>query len=278
VRQRPFQQVDVFSPVPLRGNPVAVVVDGAGLTAEEMQQFSNWTNLSETTFVVPPTSPAADYAVRIFTPDIELPFAGHPTLGSCHAWLESGGQPRRADEIVQECAAGLVRVRRTADELAFAAPPTVRSGDVDAGDVAALVEILGLSRDDLVAAQWVDNGPGWVAVLLRDATAVLAVEPGDLRGFFIGVAGPAPAGSDHAFEVRAFFTKGATTAEDPVTGSLNASLAQWFLRTGVATAPFRTRQGTALGRAGVVSIDEASDGVVWVGGATTTVVTGIVTL
>ena len=223
---RPFMQIDVFSDEPYFGNPVAVVLDGEGLTSEQMQNFARWTNLSETTFLLPPTEPGADYRVRIFTPELELPFAGHPTLGSCHAWLEHTGSS--ADEITQECAAGLVRIRRSAPGLAFGAPPLVRSGPVDEETVAELAEILRIDRDEIVDAQWVDNGPGWVAVLLADAERVLSLEPGFVGRYDIGVVGPYPEGSPAAIEVRAFLPKNGITDEDPVTGSLNAGLAYWL--------------------------------------------------
>lgn len=278
-RQRRFSQVDVFAAAPLSGNPVAVVVDGDGLETAEMQRFANWTGLSETTFVLPPTQPGADYAVRIFTPDVELPFAGHPTLGTCHAWLESGGTPARPDVVVQECPAGLVPLRRAGSTLAFAAPPMVRHGPVDDATLDRMLAVLGIDRDLVLRASWVDNGPGWVALQLVDAATVLTLRPGPLDGLFIGVVGALPAGTSESFEVRAFFPKGGQTAEDPVTGSLNASLAQWFITEGIAAAPYRTRQGTALGRYGVVQIDQPeAGGDIWVGGATTTLIAGIVTL
>ncbi|MFM2077304.1 MAG: hypothetical protein RJA49_1194 [Actinomycetota bacterium] len=276
--ERRFLQVDVFSSVPFGGNPLAVVVDGDGLTTEQMQTFAKWTNLSETTFLLPPTDAGADYRVRIFTTDAELPFAGHPTLGSCHAWLASGGVPRSGDEVVQECAAGLVRLRRTGDEWSFAAPPLIRSGPVDDDTLDRLVAVLRIDRAAVVDAEWADNGPGWVALLLRSADDVLAVTPGPLDGFFIGLVGPTAPGSAESFEVRAFFPQGSMTAEDPVTGSLNASLAQWLVRSGVAVAPFRNRQGTALGRAGVISIEQTPDGQIWVGGSATTYIAGTVTI
>jgi PhzF family phenazine biosynthesis protein len=273
---RPFAQVDVFTGEPYRGNPVAVVLDGDGLGAEEMQRFANWTNLSETTFVLPPEDPGADYRVRIFTPVAELPFAGHPTLGTCHAWLErrGGGAP---ETITQECAAGLVTVRRTPDGLAFAAPPLLRSGPADEELVRRIAATLGLERSEIADAQWVDNGPGWVAVLLENAAAVLAVQPGFAK-LDIGVVGPHPPGAPEAIEVRAFFPKDGTLVEDPVTGSLNASLAEWLLRTGRVTAPYVARQGTALGRAGRVHVSVAADGAVWIGGGTVTCVAGSVEL
>jgi PhzF family phenazine biosynthesis protein len=274
---RPFVEVDVFTADPYGGNPVAVVLDGSGLTTEEMQRFANWTNLSETTFVLPPRAAEADYEVRIFTPVAELPFAGHPTLGTCHAWLEAGGAPADKDVVMQQCAAGLVAIRRTADGLAFAAPPLVRSGTVEDALVDQIASVLGIARAEIVDAQWADNGPGWVAVLLGDADAVLALTPG-FADLDIGVVAPHPAGSECAFEVRAFFPKDGTLVEDPVTGSLNASLAEWLLRTGRATAPYVAAQGTALGRRGRVRISRDDDGTIWVGGGTVTCVTGEVAL
>jgi PhzF family phenazine biosynthesis protein len=274
---RPFTQVDVFTTEAYRGNPLAVVLDGTGLSTEQMQQFTRWMNLSETTFVLPPTDPSADYRVRIFTPFGELPFAGHPTLGSCHAWLGAGGAPRQPGLAVQECAAGLIPVRQTGDGLAFAAPPVLRDGPLEDGLLDQVIEVLRLDRSAVVAASWADNGPGWIAVLLDSAEAVLAVKPGE-TDLAIGVAGPYPAGSPAAFEVRAFFPKDGTTVEDPVTGSLNASLAAWLLATGRARAPYVASQGTALGRAGRVHISRDEDGTIWVGGGTVTCVTGQVDL
>jgi PhzF family phenazine biosynthesis protein len=271
--RRPFAQVDVFTEVPYGGNPVAVVLDGQGLSTEEMQRFAAWTNLSETTYVLPPEDPGADYRVRIFTPVAELPFAGHPTLGTCHAWLAE----RVADSVVQECAAGLVTVRRTPAGLAFAAPPLVRSGPVDEALIEEIAEALGLARAEIVDAQWVDNGPGWVAVLLESAAAVLAVQP-TFAELDIGLAGPHPPGSAEAIEVRAFFPKDGALVEDPVTGSLNASLADWLLRAGRVSAPYVARQGTALGRAGRVHVSVDAGGTIWVGGGTVTCVVGEVEL
>jgi PhzF family phenazine biosynthesis protein len=274
---RSFTQVDVFTTTPYRGNPVAVVLDGAGLSSEQMQQFARWTNLSETTFVVPSTAADADYQVRIFTPVAELPFAGHPTLGTCHAWLTAGGAPRHPDVIVQQCAAGLITLRRTANGLAFAAPPLVRSGRVEESLVARIASLLGIGRNEILDAEWVDNGPGWVAVLLTSAEAVLALRPGYID-LDLGVVGPYPQGSPYAFEVRAFFPKDGSTAEDPVTGSLNASLAQWLLRTGRATAPYVASQGTVLGRSGRVHISRDADDTIWVGGGTVSCIAGRVEL
>ncbi len=272
--QRPFAQVDVFTTTPYAGNPVAVVLDGSDVSDEEMQRFARWTNLSETTFVLPPSDSGADYRVRIFTPVLELPFAGHPTLGTCHAWLTAGGgEPKRDDVIVQECAAGLIPVRRTENGLAFAAPPLRRSGPVDEELVVRIASILGTDRAAIRDAQWVDNGPGWVAVMLASADAVLAVEPA-FSELDLGVVGPHPVGSPEAFEVRAFFPKDGVAVEDPVTGSLNASLAQWLLGSGQATAPYIARQGTALGRSGRVHITTDSEGAIWVGGGTIACITG----
>jgi PhzF family phenazine biosynthesis protein len=274
---RPFRQVDVFSATPYLGNPLAVVVDANGLTTEAMQRFAAWTNLSETTFLLPPSDPAADYRVRIFDPTSELPFAGHPTLGSCHAWLEAGGRPRESGRIVQECGAGLVTIRRSRTGLAFASPPLRRSGPVEEQLVERVASVLGIERAAIVDAQWAANGPNWVAVLLASADAVLALRPGFVD-FDLGVVGPWPAGSPTAFEVRAFFPKDGATAEDPVTGSLNAALAGWLVATGRATLPYVASQGAVLGRAGRIHLDGDEDGTIWVGGATVTCVSGEVDL
>jgi PhzF family phenazine biosynthesis protein len=275
--QRPFSQVDVFSAEPFLGNPVAVVLDGSGMSTEQMQLVANWTNLSETTFVLPADDPGADYYVRIFTPSTELPFAGHPTLGTCHAWLESGNQPRQQDVIVQQCGAGLVRIRRSGGLLGFDAPPLIRSGPVDESTIEQVAGQLQIARTDIVAAQWADNGPGWIAVLLDSAQAVLDVRPGDGE-MDVGLAGPYPPGSECAFEVRAFFPAGGRSVEDPVTGSFNASLAQWLLSSGQASAPYVASQGTVLGRKGRVHIDADAEGAIWVSGATGTRISGQVDL
>jgi PhzF family phenazine biosynthesis protein len=270
---RALYQVDVFTAEPYRGNPLAVVLDGTGLATAEMQRFAHWMNLSETTFVLPPSDPGADYQVRIFTPAAELPFAGHPTLGTCHAWLESGGTPRQAGTVVQQCRAGLVALRQTGDGLAFAAPPVLRDGPVAEELLVRIASMLGIGRADIVDASWADNGPGWVAVLLGSAEAVLAVKPG-IVDTDLGLVGPYPPGSPQAFEVRAFFPKDGATAEDPVTGSLNAALAPWLLGTGRAAAPYVVSQGTALGRAGRVHVSRDGDGTIWVAGGTVTCVRG----
>jgi PhzF family phenazine biosynthesis protein len=269
---RQFRQVDVFTATPYLGNPVAVVLGADGLTDQQMQRFAHWTNLSETTFVLAPDD-AADYRVRIFMPTGELPFAGHPTLGTCHAWLEAGGQPRTPGLVVQQCGAGLVRVRQDEDGLAFAAPPLVRSGPVEPELAAHVAEILRIGAEEITDMQWADNGPGWVAVLLASADAVLAVRPGP-TDLDIGIAGPHPPGSPAAFEVRAFFPKDGATIEDPVTGSLNASLAQWLLATGRATAPYLASQGTVLGRRGQVRVSRDDEGTIWVGGSSVTCLSG----
>jgi PhzF family phenazine biosynthesis protein len=253
------------------------VLDGADLATEEMQRFARWTNLSETTFVLPPTAEGADYAVRIFTPVLELPFAGHPTLGTCHAWLEASDVAAPPDVVVQECAAGLVALRRTDAGLAFAAPPLVRSGPVEEALVQDIAVALQVEREAIVDAAWVDNGPGWVAVLLAGADEVLALRPSFID-LDLGVVGPCPDGAETAFEVRAFFPKDGALVEDPVTGSLNASVAEWLLRTGRAQAPYVASQGAALGRSGRVHITRDADGTIWVGGGTVTCIAGTVEL
>jgi PhzF family phenazine biosynthesis protein len=274
---RPFRQVDVFTTTPYRGNPVAVVLDGTGLDDEEMARFARWTNLSETTFVLPPRAPGADYRVRIFTPNAELPFAGHPTLGTCHAWLEQQPSGEHRARIVQECEAGLVPVRRTVHGLAFAAPPLRRQGPVEPGLLHRVATMLDLTPEAIIAAAWADNGPGWLAVLLASADAVLALRPRTID-LPLGVIGPHPPGSPMAFEVRAFMPHGAAVIEDPVTGSLNASLAQWLTREHRAHAPYTASQGTVLGRQGRVHISTDAAGTIWVAGGTVTCVHGTVVL
>jgi PhzF family phenazine biosynthesis protein len=268
----PFRQVDVFSPAPLLGNPVAVVHDADDLDDAQMQQFAQWTNLSETTFLLTPTTDEADYRLRIFTPSRELPFAGHPTLGSAHAWLEAGGTPKRSD-IVQECSAGLVTIRQ-GERLAFEAPPLIRSGPVEAADLATITRALRIEPSQVVDSQWVDNGPGWVGVLLADAREVLALRPDQsaFAGLEIGVVGPwTDGGSDADVEVRAF-VPGDGIGEDPVTGSLNASLGQWLAGSRLAEQ-YVAAQGTAIGRAGRVHVRREGT-TVWVGGDTRTTLRG----
>jgi PhzF family phenazine biosynthesis protein len=286
---RRFAQVDVFGSGRCSGNPVAVVLGAEGLSTEAMQRFARWTNLSETTFVLPPADERADYRVRIFTPVLELPFAGHPTLGTCHAWLEGGGEPRNRNEIVQECGAGLVRIRRQqsgesaparspgAGVLAFAAPPLVRSGPASEEEAARAIAALGLDPAEVLAVEWVDNGPGWIAVLLESAERVLELRPGSVD-LDVGAVGFHPPGGEAAIEVRAFFPIDGVAAEDPVTGSLNASLAQWLLGSGRLEAPYVAAQGSAIGRAGRVLVDRDEAGVVWVGGRCEAVIVGTIAL
>ncbi|WP_341890562.1 PhzF family phenazine biosynthesis protein [Variovorax sp. YR752] len=274
---RRFTQLDVFTATPLKGNPLAAVHDADGLSDAQMAAFARWTNLSETTFLLPPTEQGADYRVRIFTPDRELPFAGHPTLGSCHAWLAAGGVARDAEEVVQQCGVGLVRIRRDGSRLAFAAPPLRRHGAVDEATLAQIARSLRIPRDAIRASNWVDNGPGWVAVMLGSRDEVLALKPdfAAMGALEVGVVAPWP-GGEADFEVRAFVpTLG--VPEDPVTGSLNAGLAQWLIGAGLAPSRYVASQGTAMGRAGRVFVEQRGDDV-WIGGDSVAVVTGQVLL
>jgi PhzF family phenazine biosynthesis protein len=271
-----YRQVDVFTAVALKGNPLGVVHGADGLSDATMAAFANWTNLSETTFLLAPTEARADYRVRIFTVARELPFAGHPTLGSCHAWLEAGGRPK-GEEIVQECGVGLVRIRRDGRRLAFAAPPLRRSGPVEAEVLDRIARCLGIAPAAIRASNWVDNGPGFVAVMLASRREVLALRPdfaamGDLR---IGVVGKAEEG-EVDFEIRAF-VPGEGVKEDPVTGSLNAGVGQWMISAGLAPARYIAAQGTALGRAGRVHVEKIGADV-WVGGDSITCIEGAVAL
>ena len=275
--KRPFSQVDVFAESPLSGNPLAVVADGTGLHTEQMQRFATWTDLSETTFLLPPTSDEADYRVRIFTPVAELPFAGHPTLGSCQVWLNNGGVPKVEGTVVQECGAGLVPIKADGDRLAFRAPPLLRSGPVDAETLARAITQAGVDPSSVVDSAWIDNGPGWVGLLLTDADAVLAAKPTSCD-LDIGLIGPHLDGHEAAFEVRGFFPKNDMAIEDPVTGSLNASAAMWLIDSGRATAPYLATQGTVIGRSGRVHISTDDQGDVWVGGQTMTTIAGTVEL
>jgi PhzF family phenazine biosynthesis protein len=260
----------------LRGNPLAVVHDAQGLSDAQMAAFARWTNLSETTFLLPPTDAAADYHVRIFTPGGELPFAGHPTLGSCHAWLAAGGQPRDANTVVQQCGVGLVRVRRDGARLAFAAPPLRRTGPVEPALRAQVLASLKLADAQVQRLEWIDNGPGWMGALLPDAATVLALQPdfAAMHGLKLGVVGPHPAGSECQFEVRAF-VPALGVPEDPVTGSLNAGLAQWLIGAGLAPEAYVAAQGAALGRAGRVHVRRTGEDV-WIGGDVVAVVSGTV--
>lgn len=275
---RPFTLVDVFGTDDFSGNPLAVIADAEGLTTDEMQRITRWLNLSETAFLLPPTRPGADYRVRIFTLAHELPFAGHPTLGSCHAWLQSGGVPHKAATIVQECGAGLIPLRRDGGMLAFAAPPLLRSGPVEEEKLAEIAAVLRVARTDIVDATWADNGPGWAAVRLASAEAVLAVEPArhHPRRLDIGVVGEHAPGGPADIEVRALFSDAhGALIEDPVTGSLNAAIGQWLFAGGRAGRSYVAAQGTRLCRSGRVRVERDNDGQVWVGGRTRTLFEGV---
>ena len=274
--QRPFSMVDVFGDGLFAGNPLAVIGDGAGLETDAMQRIAHRLNLSETTFLLPPTDPQADYRVRIFTVDRELPFAGHPTIGSAHTWLELGGRPKTDGLVVQECGAGLVSLRREGERLAFAAPPRTRTGPLSEAELDEVLGVLRIGRGEVVDAQWVSNGPGWVAVLLESADAVLAVKPVSThdRLIDVGVVGP-HVGGDTDFEIRGFFSAGGgALIEDPVTGSLNASIAQWLFESGRATGSYIAAQGTKLGRRGRVLLHQDDTGQVWVAGSARTLMSG----
>ncbi|WP_299425246.1 PhzF family phenazine biosynthesis protein [uncultured Shimia sp.] len=272
----PFAQVDVFSEQPSFGNPLAVVADAERLNQTQMAQFAQWTNLSETCFLLHPTDEAADYRVRIFTPLQELPFAGHPTLGACHVWLAQGGQPQGAD-VVQQCGAGLIHIRRDKDRLFFCAPPLRRSGPLENALQTRVATALNVPLAQVEAAAWVDNGPGWAALLLKDRQALLQAKPdyAALKGMRIGLVAPVnEAGHGFDFEVRAFSAGG---FEDPVTGSLNAGIAQWLLADGIAKGDYIAAQGTFLGRKGRVHVVQDGDKI-WVGGTVQDGITGTLKL
>jgi len=276
---RRFSQLDVFASGPYTGNPLACVVDADGLSTEEMHNFTRWANLSESSFLLKPSIAEADYRVRIFTPGQELPFAGHPTVGSCQAWLNAGGRPKTPGRVVQECGVGLVHLKVSGDRIAFAAPPLIRGGDVDESFIVEMAGVLGIDRAEVVDAQWGDNGPGWVVLMLSDAATVLELDlpAGPTADLDLGVVGKYPEGSgdECAVEIRAFFSHGTgPIREDPVTGSLNASVAQWLLDTRQLTSPYVASQGTAMGRRGRIYIDQASDGEIWVGGIATASIAG----
>ncbi|MFD6497193.1 PhzF family phenazine biosynthesis protein [Streptomyces sp. NPDC059944] len=278
-RARAFAQVDVFSTGAFSGNPVAVVLDGSDLDDQAMQRLARWTNLSETTFLLPPTTEEADYRLRIFTPDSELPFAGHPTLGTARAWLDAGHSPRHADRIVQECGAGLVTVRRGTDSLAFAAPPRVRDGVLDEAYLARMVAAFGITREQVLDHQWVDNGPGWAVLQLATAEEVLALEP-DLSlipDAMVGAIGAHPESAGYHFEMRTF-APGAGVPEDPACGSMNAGVGQWLTSTGAAPSSYRVAQGTRLGRSASIAVTADGSGAVWVGGDTTVAIRGTITM
>lgn len=275
---RRYQAVDVFHDAPLSGNPLAVLFDADDLTTDEMQSITRWFNLSETTFLLPPSTPDADYRVRIFTIDREMPFAGHPTLGTCHAWLSAGGRAKTDGEVIQECGAGLITIRHTPGQpLAFAAPPLIRTGALEPEILAEIVRVLQIKAEDVLDAEWADNGPGWALIRLADADSVKALEP--LRStpgrLDLGVVGLYPKGGALAYEVRAFFTAEAgALREDPVTGSLNAAVAQALIAKGLVTAPYVAAQGERLGRSGRIFIDQDATGRLWVGGRTQTLISG----
>ena len=273
-----FQQVDVFSDQPIRGNPLAVVLGADDLSDARMRAFANWTNLSETTFVLKPQNAAADYRVRIFTPTQELPFAGHPTLGTCHVWLQNFGAGKTG-EIVQECAAGLIRIRRDGERLSFAAPPLMRDGPVDLETIERFKAALSIPEGAIIDANWIDNGPGWIGLVLKSRADVLALKPdfvalGGMRVGVIGAFDPQHDGTDAQYEVRAFT---ATGLEDPVTGSLNAGFAKWLIGSGFAPSRYIAAQGTALGRAGRVYVQQDGDDI-WIGGNVTNCIQGTLTL
>lgn len=264
MRERRYCQVDVFSSTPYKGNPLAVILDAEGLSDQEMQAIARWTNLSETTFILPPVDDNADYRVRIFTPKGELSFAGHPTLGSAQSWLHFGAKPKSSDRIIQECKAGLIEIKRDGERLAFAAPPLIKTGELDAQTLRTIVDALNISPEQVVAHQWIDNGPGWAAVMLSTVEEVLAINPDPVKisGPMVGVVALYEEGSAYEYEVRGF----GNAFEDPATGSLNASLAQWLIGTGKVPRSYVASQGARLQRAGEIYIDTDEHGTIWVGG------------
>jgi PhzF family phenazine biosynthesis protein len=275
---RAFELVDVFGAEPFLGNPLAVVHAAEGLGAEEMQRITRWLNLSETVFLLPPERPGADYRARIFTLERELPFAGHPTLGACHAWLRAGGEAKGGAVIVQECGIGAVTIRRDGGgQLAFAAPPVIRTGPVDAAELDAALRVLRLAPEQVVEARWIDNGPGWMGVMLASSAEVLAVEPQASveRRLDVGLVGPCPAGSDIAYEIRALFADHlGVLREDPVTGSLNAAVGQWLYDSGRRREGYIAAQGRRVGSDGRITVSYDGEGRTWVGGATRTMFAG----
>jgi len=271
--RRRYFEIDVFGNAPLMGNPLAVVLDADGLSTGEMQAFASWTNFSETTFVLAPHDPAADYAVRIFTIATELPFAGHPTLGTARAWLAAGGRPKQQGQVVQECGVGLVAIREDEERLAFAAPPLVRSGPIDPTLLDGVLDGLGLTSDMIRDAAWVDNGPGWIGLLVDSIETLASIRLGALE-HPVGVVALGEEVDLATYEVRGFFPEGGQVLEDPVTGSLNASLAQWLVGTGRVVAPFHATQGRFVGRDGRIEISVDEGGATWVGGSATVVIDG----
>lgn len=276
-----FHLIDVFAEEPFSGNPLPVVHDADDLSTEQMQLVTRWMNHSESAFLVSPRDASADYAVRIFTLEREMPFAGHPTLGSCHAWLAAGGERKNEKTVIQECGAGLVPIQVLDGRFAFAAPPLIRSGEIDASKLDEIVRVLRIEPDNVIDSAWADNGPGWAVLLMDSAQAVLDIEPVRHHNsrLDIGVVGPYPEDSDVAFELRALFTDDyGNVREDPVTGSLNASTAQWLFKTGRATTDYIASQGGRIGRAGRIEIRRDADNQIWVGGHSTTIAAGHINL
>ena len=269
-----FDQIDVFSKTPLLGNALAVVHSADSLSTSQMEHFARWTQLSETTFLLAPETPEADYKVRIFTPEGELPFAGHPTLGSAHAWLNAGGSPADPQRIIQECGVGLIPIRKDAEMLAFRAPDLLKTGPVDEETLQVICHGLGIERSEILLHQWVDNGPGWAAVTLDSAERVLSINPNFslLTSVNFGIIGPHDSHQDADYEVRAFVNS-LDIPEDPVTGSLAAGIAQWFSREGLAEKSYTIAQGQKLQRQGRIHISE-ENGEIWVGGVSTRCISG----
>lgn len=279
MRKRRFIQADVFSSLPARGNGLAVVVDADGLSETDMQRFAAWTNLAETTFLLPPTDPAADYRVRIFTPGREMPFAGHPTLGSCAAWLHCGGVAKDPSRVIQECGVGLVEIDLTGTVPAFVAPPTTIK-PLDEAEIIRLAAALDLPRSVILKGMELANGPVWQVLELADAHAVLAVDSARVSWpDFVGLSliGAHPAGLGFDFEVR-MISPSSGMSEDPITGSLNAAIAHWLAKDGRLTKPLVMRQGTCVGRDGRVFITPDTDNRILIGGAVQILIDGWVTL
>jgi len=278
VKKYAFHQLDVFSNEPLFGNPLAVVHEANDLSESQMIQFANWTNLSESTFLLNPTNELADYKLRIFTPSSELAFAGHPTLGSCYAWLNKGGVPKNKDIIIQECGVGLIKIRRNGERLSFLAPKLLKTGPLDQTTLNTISKGIGIPVEDIAHHQWVDNGAGWCAVMLKTASQVLAIKPNVeyLKTLKLGVIGPHPTDHEHDFEVRAFVIPFGIH-EDPVTGSLNAGIATWLINSGLSKDSYSVSQGAALGRKGKIYI-EAINNEIWVGGEVVNCIEGEVRL
>lgn len=272
--ERRYLEIDVFGAERLRGNALGVVLDSEGLSTEQMQQFASWTNFSETTFLLSPTVEEADYKVRIFTPSCELPFAGHPTLGSSFAWLQAGNEPIDQFIVIQECGAGLIKIRRDKQSLSFKCPPLIRYGPVEQPLILEVAEALRIQPDQIIDSHWLDNGPGWIGVLLSSVEEVLALRPKTLSSLSIGVFGFYDQDSGPRYETRAFFSENGLLVEDAVTGSLNASAAQWFIQTSRCVAPYSVSQGLAMNRRGELKIFQDDDGSIWVGGNTSIITLG----